>query len=791
MIKKIFLLFAALIPFATKAQVGVGTWDLYSSFSSVSSMVETPSRLYYLSSGFLYSFDKETSESRAYSTNNILNDNNISFIRYNPFGKYLAVVYSNGNIDLIHDADESVTNLSDIKDAVLTVSPTVNDVAFSDGQLVAATNFGLVLFDDRRAEVKESGIYDLNVVKVAMTNDCIFYYTEKPAYKFYAVDKTDHLQNQSKATEYTGLPVISQLEAIDNDNLIIIAKSSTGLFRHYTLNRGNHSLTRVNEYFSLNDWGRYADGFYAFNDSEIFTFNTKDFSTQTVAIPSALQKNVVAMWKTPTLIWTGNSAGIGKYDIADGKLTVLTDRFVPESLTTRYPVESMALREGGILTWDKTRSKIFSPFIDRNSNSVINRISPAGIEDVTPDYKSSTSAFNASIGANIQQIMQSPTDPSVLYLASFFHMIYKMKDGEIVGHLQPANNGNFCTGVDYDSKGNIYARVNGETIDGVSTIVKMLPKEKTDKFENQEEWISLVPFSLINTANSTDASFVVCKKSNIVAFTFWWAQGFVLLDTKGTVSTADDKYVYLQSVTDQDGKDLDWDGMNFLTLAEDNAGNLWVGSPHGILQLSNLSAGIDNIRFTRVKVPRNDGTNYADYLLDGETIMDICPDSSNRKWIATNTNGVYLVSADGSQILEHYTMDNSPLPTNQVFTIECDQVSNAVYFGTAAGLVKYNSTAAPAAEDFSDVYAYPNPVRPEYTGWIVVKNLMDNSLVKIADAAGNVFFNGRSDGGMIAWDGCDANGNRVKTGVYFVFASSGSDASQPAGAAVTKILVVN
>ncbi len=87
------------------------------------------------------------------------------------------------------------------------------------------------------------------------------------------------------------------------------------------------------------------------------------------------------------------------------------------------------------------------------------------------------------------------------------------------------------------------------------------------------------------------------------------------------------------------------------------------------------------------------------------------------------------------------------------------------------------------------MYTYPNPVRPDYTGWITVTGLMDNSLVKIADAAGNVFFQGRSEGGMVSWDGCDSAGRRVKSGVYYVFASRSSDGSSKG--AVAKILVIN
>ena len=104
-------------------------------------------------------------------------------------------------------------------------------------------------------------------------------------------------------------------------------------------------------------------------------------------------------------------------------------------------------------------------------------------------------------------------------------------------------------------------------------------------------------------------------------------------------------------------------------------------------------------------------------------------------------------------------------------------------------LYKYNATAAPAAEDYSEVIAYPNPVRPDYSGWITIKGLMNNSLVKIADAAGNVVFQTTSEGGMAIWNGCNLSGERVRTGVYYVFASQSGDGISTS-AAVTKILVV-
>lgn len=90
-------------------------------------------------------------------------------------------------------------------------------------------------------------------------------------------------------------------------------------------------------------------------------------------------------------------------------------------------------------------------------------------------------------------------------------------------------------------------------------------------------------------------------------------------------------------------------------------------------------------------------------------------------------------------------------------------------------------------ESYVEILAYPNPVRPDYSGDIIIKGLMDNSLVKIADSAGNVVTQKRSEGGMVSWDGCNSAGKPVRSGVYYVLASQNSDGTT---GAVTKIVII-
>ena len=144
------------------------------------------------------------------------------------------------------------------------------------------------------------------------------------------------------------------------------------------------------------------------------------------------------------------------------------------------------------------------------------------------------------------------------------------------------------------------------------------------------------------------------------------------------------------------------------------------------------------------------------------------------------------MSADGTTVISQFNTDNSPLLSDVVYRVCPDPYSNAVYVTTSNGMMIYRTNSTPGENSFSNVVAYPNPVRPDYYGLITITGLMENSLVKIADASGNVVKQLKSVGGECTWDGTVDGAERVKSGVYFVFASQ-ADGSE---AAVTKILIV-
>ncbi|MBP8758130.1 MAG: Por secretion system protein [Prevotella sp.] len=204
--------------------------------------------------------------------------------------------------------------------------------------------------------------------------------------------------------------------------------------------------------------------------------------------------------------------------------------------------------------------------------------------------------------------------------------------------------------------------------------------------------------------------------------------------------------------------------------AEDKENNIWIGTSVGPLMLEASNVTESNPIFQQIKVPRNDGTNYADYLLSGVDITCMAVDGGNRKWFGTNGNGVYLVSSNNIEEIHHFTEENSKLLSNNVESIAINGTTGEVFFGTDKGLCSFISDANDAQNEMTkqSVYAYPNPVRPDYTGVITVTGLSYNADVKIVTSAGTLVAEGRSNGGMFTWDGKDKSGRRVASGIYMV-----------------------
>ena len=229
-----------------------------------------------------------------------------------------------------------------------------------------------------------------------------------------------------------------------------------------------------------------------------------------------------------------------------------------------------------------------------------------------------------------------------------------------------------------------------------------------------------------------------------------------------------DKLLSFTRFVNEDGSNLDLVPHSVMPLSN---GDVWVTTTIGPLLLSR--SAIDNPEiavFTQVKVPRNDGTNLADYLLSGIDVTCMAIDGGGRKWFGTKANGVYLISADNMTQVKHITSSNSLLLSDNILSIAINNTTGEVFFGTDKGLCSYMSDATTPSDRPSgdNTYAYPNPVRPGYTGPITIVGLSMNADVKIVTTNGVLVAAGISNGGSFIWDGKDKSGKPVASGVYMV-----------------------
>ena len=248
-----------------------------------------------------------------------------------------------------------------------------------------------------------------------------------------------------------------------------------------------------------------------------------------------------------------------------------------------------------------------------------------------------------------------------------------------------------------------------------------------------------------------------------------------------------DKVLIYSSFANQDG--TNYENCYPYDIQEDYQGNIWIATNQGPFYIKKEEKGQSNATLYQEKVPRNDGTNFADYLLSGIHTNGIAIDGGGRKWFATIGNGVFLVSADNMTQLQHFTAENSPLLSNNVQYISINHSSGEVFFLTDKGLCSYIADATVASDDMQkdNVYAYPNPVESGYTGIITVVGLSFDADVKILTSSGRLVAQGRSNGGTFTWDGCDQQGKRVASGVYMVAAAT-SDGNK---GIVCKLAIIN
>lgn len=754
-------------------------WQTYSAFDNPKQVIEAKEYVYILAEGYLYSYDKEYDEIAEINRNNKLSDTEVSLIKYDNVKDMLVVAYANGNIDILYK--NKTYNIPYIKEAIMTTSKTINNINFlpERDEIYLSTDFGIVILNSKKIEIKNSFELGIKVLDATYFEDKYFMIDDEQNFSSCSEDNIPYdINNWEFIYKF---PYKPQTLLNLSDVLWI---QTTGEICSYNKTSGIKNIA----------YGKYAS--LDKNDlNEIYAYS-KTNSYIDIFLPDLSKKNKIELLPqigyTPinisnnnksSLYWFLNENGIASYKTEETNI-IRTDTIpMVDKLAVSAPYSLAILGSTlycvpiGICLDNESSS------LPHNNISYLKGYRWHNIYgDNVPSPKDKPSHITKFMLPS--KLAIDPDNDEVAYVGTWFDGLYKFEKGKYI------ENWNYMNSPIVGAADNYANQVSCLTFDNDKNLwmTSYSPEQGVLILKPDSKWIVYEHIKdLINQKYM--CNMIHPKQSN----TKWFisndpTKSFVLaLNINGTIDNIkDDKYKKFSTFTDQDGKTID--ATAFYCISEDRDGKLWIGTDRGPIIISRPD-NFMNSNFTcqRVKIARNDGTNNADLLLDDEAIRAIKVDGANYKWIGTYSNGAFLVSPDGLETIHHFTTENSLLPSNCIYDIAINQESGEVYFATDKGLASFRAEAAEEEENYDNIYAFPNPVRPEFTGEITITGLMFNSLVKITDTTGNLIYQAYSKGGQVVWDGNATNGQRVKSGVYYVWASS-SDGKE---GVVTKIVFIS
>lgn len=681
MVKKLLIFIVALFATLSVAMAdAVGTWKIYPSYSTISSIEPTGSKVYVLADGNLYSYNVKTEEIREYNilTNPALSSREITHIIWVKATNKLLIVYADYMIDIL-SAKDNVASIVGLKNASSQKDKTVKLLAVNGQYVFITTGFGVLKVDTKDEYIVATYKLDEEVDGMPATAGSTTSKEGPDGTVYY--DSTNKCwwgaSTESKLTKY-----------IEKDDGTLVAASS----------------------------GVRPDGPMYKEHTNIRLNNGKLYSVRGLYEGASAKGDIC------------NPGDLQIYDIVGNSWTVADNSYA------------------------ETRGKIHTQYtcidVDPRDSKHIVVGAKSGLYEF---YDGKMTAFyDCESGTPIK----STLDDS--------YPIDIRRQNTVI------------SAVKYDSRGNLWIFNQGNTVmiclasNGEWKSLELVGINKMERYKNP----------IFDTRGL-----------------MWFANDFWNPYSYGFYDIKSNQFRVSTSLINQDGTTINNNGPLGRAVAEDKDNNIWYATADGPFYLMPAditymcnNTDLSGLRINQYKVNRNDGSGLADYLLSGVNVTDVVVDAGNRKWFATRDNGLYCISADNNRELHHFTTENSPLPTNEIKKLAWDSENGVMYIGTYYGLCSYQSDVASTYGDLNDdnVYAYPNPVEPDYTGNITILGLTDGAQITITSASGYVVNKGTCVGGSYTWNGCDKSGVRVASGVYNVLVATNDGES----GCVTKIAVI-
>lgn len=743
---------SALLALPMQAQQ-TGEWVTHDAYHDATACTMAGPLVFGLYDSHLMSYDTETEEVRTYSRLQGLHGNQIRCMAYCPSREQIILMYTDANIDLLSTRTGDVYNIPQLRSSNLTTNSTTNINVVGD-QAYIGLDGGVAIIDIGQQILKAFYQIDQNVVSATAAHGYLYAATSNDGLYFGKL--TDNLHDKAYWKHQHARWALSQVTTFQ-DCLFIRGNGSMLMRRTAADTIASTITTEGMTYMNAN-----SQGLVAGNAQKLLFFSqaTGEAQTHTTG-PQTGQYAMVTPASAQSFWAAANTRGLLQLQASSQADTLVA---AAHGISFSGPVRDLCyyMRE------DQNDVLIAGGYMDYSGTRHPGTIMSYDGQTWKSWQEDGISSLTGLPYADITSVVRSQSDNTCLYATSADGGMYVFKDyrynmlyDESNSTLKSAIKGNplyvRTNGLNYDQEGNLWL-LNQEAD---NTLHALLPDGTWKAFYNAS-------FTQIPTPEKT----YVDPQSRIWATsrrTVGTKNGGVLcFDYNHTLNDeSDDQWTFRSSVTNQDGTSVTFGEVYALT--PDRNGAIWIGCSAGVLVIDNPDLwSSSNCYVTQPKIPRNDGTNNADYLLQNIDVTAICVDAENRKWIGTASGGLYLFNADGTEELGHFTTDNSPLPSNLIYSIAIVPSTGEVLVGTDKGMAGYMSGVSASGITGSKLKVSPNPVRPDYYGPISIKGLPPGADLKIISVSGQVVASGKSDTGSFEWNGLDRSGRRPSSGVYTI-----------------------
>ena len=746
-------------------------WRTHLAYSKVNEVEKMGKKVYALSNHSLFSVDTQTEEIKYYNRSNGLNAVSINKIAFNESQNKMLLTYENGQIDVI-DSKENIYNIPDLYIKQANASKQINDIYMYQSKAYLAMNFGIIALDMKKHEIEDTYYIDkdkleLNVRYVFVFGDSIYAVTNTTLYSAHLNDNLMDFSYWNQCVlpsgeDVQGICAIGNVLCILRDNVLWSRQDGQWIEQKSTL--------------SLRGICIYDDVVYAIvnNAYGVVKINT-DF-TQQLQFEYGQVNDII---QDGNIHWLATESN-GLVRVKDGNYSEYRPNG-PISNTPyrmRFFLDRLYVLPGGRWAAQNLRQGEIMYYEDGQWTNITNGQLVEMSNHALYDF---------------MNVAQDPADKEHYFITTYGTGMLEMYGEDVVKLHLPYNSGlqsavasnpDFYTRTDgamFDEKGNLWV-LNAEF--GICILDLNRQWHSFDLYHKGMK----IPLStpgemLVDNRNSQWKWIPLCRSNT----------GILLLQDNGTpTNSEDDQVKYRNEWFDQYNNLIKPEFI--YTLAQDQDNTIWVGTSKGVFTIPASVDFMTSNKCERIVIRRNDGTDLGDYLLDGEQVNCIVVDGANRKWIGTANSGAFLIQITTDEVgnqqvetVEHFTAENSLLPSDNILSIAIQESTGEVFFGTSEGLVSYMSDASQPEETFDNLYVYPNPVSPTYKGYITIKGVMSNTIVRILDANGNLVKIMESTGGSAIWDGTNAQGNRVASGIYTIICNTSDGQSK----GVTKVLILN